>query len=173
MPDTILPYLNREQIASDIIPTSFGKFAVKKTESDEHLILSIDSAVVMEIVRLPYMNDETTTGSNDKDSVYCVLHTISLPERDTEVTIRDAEWNIISEQDFHGYSFTNKPDTLSKEEYDKIVASFDIKTVEAVYVGNKELKLKAYIPILFKDDEDRIKSLLIQRNVKWTNKIFK
>lgn len=175
MPDTIMSYLIRDKLSSEIIPTYFGKNVKKVLGSDGHLTIIQDSSIVMQIVPLPltrYTADDKSESVN-ADSVFCVLRSVSMPERDTEITIRDSKWNIIQYIDFHDWEYASIPDPMSIGEYKNILNSSDLKMVEAEYIGNHELKLCLSIPILCTEDKTRLNNVFLQRNVKWNGKTFK
>ena len=176
LPDSVLPYLQQSQrkdlIALKMIEPSatakitnmFKHEAELKAMEEDYLLFSIKE-VQLEMLRLP------VEGS---DSVYCMLLTTQVPQKETICRIYDADGRFLYDIPFAADSLICHPESMKQSEYEELVKLIDFPIIEASV--NKDapfsLNVKLNVSSLSKEDAQRVKSVLLQKNVKWTGKTF-
>lgn len=75
-------------------------------------------------------------------------------------------------QDFAD-QLTIRPDHLSTTEYEKLKAMIDPVMVEAsLHAESDELSLRLSLPLLSKEDKEKVKAILASAQLKWSNGKF-
>lgn len=116
------------------------------------------------------------------DNVYCLLRHIKTPEPDTSVELYDSKWHFIREVTFEDIpleSLIVKPDTMSQNEYERILKLSEFPIYDITFSeksekeDNKTLILKLQVPMLSNEEKERILPLFRERLLIWDGKTFK
>ncbi len=177
LPDSVLPYLQQAQrkdlIALKMIEPSataritnmFKHEAELKVMEEDYLLLKIKE-VQLEMLRLPV---------EGADSVYCMLVTTQVPQRETACQIYDADGRFLYDISFTADSLVCHPENMKQSEYEELVKLIDFPIIEANVNRDVPLTLnvKLNVSSLSKEDSQRLSTILLQKKVKWNNKTFK
>lgn len=171
VPDSIMPYVTKEQRAEligmkNIDPASAAEMniALKTTMVLDSLFDNYMKVMVgqikYEIIRL---------NTVDADSVFCVMHTLVAPERETVCCLYDKEWNLLQNVDFNDLIIKSnisddEKEIVEKMEFPMIEAQFERETSTII--------LTVSVPLVWKDE--KLKSnRRMQRKLKWNGESFK
>jgi len=117
MPDSVIPYINKE-LRQDLVnmknidpetnaslATMFKSKIVLKNISDNMLTFDIGS-VGFEMARLK--------SSDNGDSIYCLLRTVATPEKETYIYLYDKDWKLLRQLDYGDMDFLKNSDAYGR-----------------------------------------------------------
>lgn len=109
------------------------------------------------------------------DSVLCVVRSWDGPKRDSEVQLFDRQWKPVQAPlTFSADSFVCRPDTMSEERFNRLVALLDPIMFSVSLSPTDNVLLVKLSPVVPNpDDEKAIEQILVQRKLKWDGKTFK
>lgn len=127
--------------------------------------ITISESSTMQIRKLPM------TGA---DSVLCVVRTWCAPDSESTVTFYDQQWQRLPYQvNLNDYtrSLISKPDTMSNDDYQKLLSKIDFSLVSArLNAGNDDMEVSLSMPSANKEDADKLKAITKPMLLKWNGK---
>lgn len=166
MPDSMMPYLaasqrktlveirkmDAEGIAS--IPGAFNK-DIKITSMSDGLIRIVPSDnAVWEIVRCD-------------NAEYAFIRTLQGPAQQSTISIFNNKWNKLRDVKIPTDGLIAKPDTMSQETFDGLCAMIEIPMAYATVDDDcSTVTVSLSLPLVTKEDAERIKAILVQRKIK-------
>ena len=151
MPDSLFPYLTQEQrvelvklkqvdtSTSAVLRSVFNCSVSLDSLEAACMTVNIDSTMTVEMARLA-----TVSG----DSLYCLLQTVSAPERETVASIYNKVWEKVSAVDWTDVPLLNRPDTMSGQEFANRTSLIEFRMVEARLENADTIVLKLNVPML-------------------------
>ena len=107
------------------------------------------------------------------DSVLCLVRTYMGPVSESSVEIYSMSWKKISIIDLSGYNLISKPDTMTDDRFHELKAFMSPMLISAsLSAEDDELTITPSIPFSNPDVENELKSLILQRKLKWNKKTF-
>lgn len=175
MPDSIAPYLNQKLRLECADLYEMGvKAEVRNllkgiskidTLSANYLQVQLNEACSLQLGVLP---------RTEGDSVICLVKTFAGPEKESSVQLYSMQWQLLQTMSFSFDSFVQKPDTMSAQRYEEILASVDHYFFEAKLEPQSQcLLVQVNTAWNFTDEDKALRALLLQRKYKWDGKIFK
>ena len=177
MPDTLVPYLDKSMRLSlidyyDISSKADIKNALDGTSrldslSTDYLSAKLNDSATLQIALLP---------TSDGDTLACVIKTFYTPEADSDVSIYTRSWQLKEQIKMPADSLYSRPDTMATEHFEQLKGLISPELVGATISSNEEGRTLTFclsIPFIYKDEEDAMKSILKQINLKWNGKRFK
>lgn len=175
MPDSIAAYLSKNQRQELMDYYDMGADAVAKnmlgsdtrldTLSGDFLTAALSEAQTLSI-RL--------VGRQDADTVAIVVRTFHAPQAESLAYLCSTDWKSTRLLNPAPTELIAKPDTMSAEQYDKLVpllapymVKADLSSVDPV------LTFSLSIPFGRKDDDDALRTILLQKEVKLDNIFLK
>lgn len=167
MPDSMMPYLLKQQrtelVKLKSIEPDQPSVTTNVVEGKATLLHVSDSIVSFN----PCENVLMEIGMLDADR-FCLLKTIPTPELTTTCVIYNKEWKKVNEQVFEEDDFFHKPDTMSDKEYAELRNLVEIFLPEVHFSDSpKVIEVKANIPLLNKEEKEKIFTVILQRKLKW------
>lgn len=170
-----MPYMTHEQLSElvnlkHIDPNSSACLTtVLKSQicldslTEDFLVLSAGE-VVYELARL----------NNVSDSVFCFLRTIVSPEKETTGYIVNDRWDVISEIDFNSFNLVERQEGVTDKEFSEIKSLIEFPIVEAHFDGSPNvIKMHLNCQALNEEEKEKVKSILVQRKLKWEGESYK
>lgn len=176
MPDSLFPYLTQEQrvelvklkqvdtSTSAVLRSVFNCSVSLDSLGAACMTVNIDSTMTVEMARLA-----TVSG----DSLYCLLQTVSAPERETVASIYNKVWEKVSDVDWTDVPLLNRPDTMSDKEFANRTSLIEFRMVEARLENADTIVLKLNVPMLSSEDKRLLRDILVQRRMRWDGEKFR
>lgn len=175
MPDSIFPYLTAAQRSEllnikrvdaatpAVLRSKFGNDIKLLRCDDDRMTLRTDSAATMEMARL---------ATNSGDSLYCLLRTLGVPEKETAGYIYNKEWRKVADVDMESVSLLQRPDTMTAETYAALLQLIEFPIVEARFLDNKTLVLRQHVPMISKEERKQLEAILVEKRMRWNGERF-
>lgn len=176
MPDSLFPYLTQEQrvelvklkqvdtSTSAVLRSVFNCSVSLDSLEAACMTVNIDSTMTVEMARLA-----TVSG----DSLYCLLQTVSAPERETVASIYNKVWEKVSDVDWTDVPLLNRPDTMSDKEFANRTSLIEFRMVEARLENADTIVLKLNVPMLSSEDKRLLRDILVQRRMRWDGEKYR
>ena len=176
MPDSLFPYLTQEQrvelvklkqvdtSTSAVLRSVFNCSVRLGSLEAACMTVNIDSTMTVEMARLA-----TVSG----DSLYCLLQTVSAPERETVASIYNKVWEKVSDVDWTDVPLLNRPDTMSDKEFANRTSLIEFRMVEARLENADTIVLKLNVPMLSSEDKRLLQDILVQRRMRWDGEKYR
>ena len=177
MPDSLIGYMDKSKrlalldhvdmnTTAELTNKLEGKTCLD-TLTNNFMQVTLNEVVVLRMTLLP------TTGEGATDSILCVVHTYRNAEPESVVELYDQSWKRLRKIDFDAEMFFNRPDTISQERYEQIRSLVSVLFVKAeLREGSDVLVLTPSLPFNTREEKEKIKSIILQTNVKWSRKTF-
>lgn len=171
MPDTLMPYIEKEQRVDlinmkNIDPSTSAKLSTIFKNDIEINTLS-DSRIEITVGKLHY--DIVRLSSKETDSLYCMLCTVHTPLQQTTCTVYDKEWKLLYQLDFE----KEIKSALNKNENDIcLFEKMELPIIKAKLNDDNislDIEIKDGLPL---KDNDKNEAVL-QRKLKWNKESFK
>lgn len=174
IPDSLLPYVDKNHLLemTDFIgmglkgdvDNMFGSKSVMDTITADFIGLTLSESATMQIKRLPL---------TEGDSVLCVVKTWYGPVGESSVSFYDQQWQKVNKH-INLADYTKKllvrPDSISQEEYDKLLGNVDFTMVRAsLNPDNDDLTLSISIPTEDKKNAERLRSWTKPMTLEWND----
>ena len=174
IPDSLVGYLSRGsriQLVDTYIITGHSDVQNKlegrssiDTLTTDFMQVRMSDALVIQLKKLP-----TAEG----DSVLCLVRTFIGPACESEVELYSMSWDKISAIDINRYKLIEKPDTMSSDRFHELKAFLMPMLASASLSAEDDmLTITPSIPFSNPDVGNELKSLILQRKLKWGNKTF-
>lgn len=176
IPDSIFPYLDKNQRAelrnlkrlddstAAVLHSHFERYVTLNRCETELMELKIDSTLTIEMARVATVNG---------DSLYCLLRTVAVPERETVAYIYNNVWEKVADVVFDDVTLLQRPDTMSQENFAELEKLIEFRMMEAHFSDAETLVLQQNVPMTSKEDKTRLQAILTQRKLKWDGKTYK
>ncbi len=178
MPDSLLPYLNKNQrlellelrdmkVKAEVKNLLNGN-TVMDTLTTNYLSLTLSPSSSMQMKVLP---------GADGDSVICVVRTFCGPAAESTVELYRSDWTLqrtlpLAQEGVD--AFVSKPDTMNLTKFNELKAFLKPLLVAATLSPSEDsLSLEVSVPLASKADRKAVEAILLQRKVNWTGSMFK
>ena len=177
MPDSLIGYMDKSKrlalldhvdmnTTAELTNKLEGKTSLD-TLTSNFMQVTLNNVVDLRMTLLP------STGEGATDSILCVVRTYRNAEPESVVELYDQSWKRLRMIDFDAEMFFNRPDTISQERYEQIRSLVSVLFVKAeLREGSDVLVLTPSLPFNTREEKEKIKSIILQTNVKWNGKIF-
>lgn len=168
MPDSLFPYLAREQRSElvnmqridtsrhAVLPSLYnGKVEVMYKDVDR-MILLLDSLSSMELSVLSHVGK----------AVCCILRTVATPEKHTEIAMYDAKWRKLQTVDIDTLQLQHRPDTMSEQRYNELCKLVEFQLTEAHFVDAATIAFRQNIPMVSAEERKKLATILVERKLK-------
>ena len=177
MPDSLIGYMDKSKrlalldhvdmnTTAELTNKLEGKTSLD-TLTSNFMQVTLNNVVDLRMTLLP------STGEGATDSILCVVRTYRNAEPESVVELYDQSWKRLRMIDFDAEMFFNRPDTISQERYEQIRSLVSVLFVKAeLREGSDVLVLTPSLPFNTREEKEKIKSIILQTNVKWSGKTF-
>ena len=177
MPDSLIGYMDKSKrlalldhvdmnTTAELTNKLEGKTSLD-TLTSNFMQVTLNKVVEMRMTLLP------STGEGATDSILCVVRTYRNAEPESVVELYDQSWKRLRKIDFDAEMFFNRPDTMSQERYEQVRSLVSVLFVKAeLREGSDVLVLTPSLPFNTREEKEKIKSIVLQINVKWNGKTF-
>jgi len=178
MPDTLLPYLNRNLrqecldfvdmgVKADVDNLVGGK-TVMDTLTADYTRVTLSSAAELEMRLLP---------TGDTTRIVCVVKILRAPEPESSVAFFNTAWQRLDGDfglsDMSLSKFLHRPDTMSQERYDEIVSWIDpVMTSATLGMSEPVITFALSFPLTTKDERLQLCTVARERRWLWTGERF-
>ena len=180
MPDSLLPYLDKSKRAQllelndDRMPAEADNKLQGTSRLDtllqNFLQVSASESMVLQMKLLPCQSAE----GQEVDSVLCLVQTLKGPCPESRVRLFSHSWELLSDTCYRDKKLLVCPDTISAERFAELLESISLVVWKSELPPDAdELVLTPSLPLLFVEEKEKMKPLLLQRNLKWNGKTFK
>ena len=180
MPDSLLPYLDKSKRAQllelndDRMPAEADNKLQGTSRLDtllqNFLQVSASESMVLQMKLLPCQSAE----GQEADSVLCMVQTLKGPCPESRVRLFSRSWELLSDTCYRDKKLLVRPDTISAERFAELLESISLVVWKSELLPDAdELVLSPSLPLLFVEEKEKMKPLLLQRNLKWNGKTFK
>jgi len=182
MPDSVLPTLSAnlrlelvelsEMVVRAEAKSLLGSDCVLDTITSNYLQLSTSKAALVQMRLLP---------QTEGDSILCVVKTFSATEKESDVRFYDEGWRELDRNrmfagvnlDTMASNLMAKPDTMSMERYQELVAMVEPKMCSAQLDSRENtIVFQFSLPLVSDEEKMCLNVCLLQRKFKWGGKIF-
>jgi hypothetical protein len=178
MPDSVIPYIDRAQRQEMMEFISMGVEGKVRhslqgqskmdTLSSDYIHLTLSESMEMEMKRLPFQ---------DGDSILCVVKTWSAPCRESEVYFYAQDWQDIEIPNplvrYRDEVQLSRPDTMSVETFKELSHQVGfVLTAASLSVSDDTLRVYQSVPLLSKEDSEKLKPMLTTVSMKWNGRRF-
>lgn len=180
MPDSILPYLDHNQRVDmpsyasmhvdGTIDNQLGGKSRMDTLTADFTEVKLNEATTLQMKLLP---------TERHDTVICLLKTWTSGDNgESQIQFFTPQWQPLPVQRFLGVSsllaladrLASRPDHLSTAEYEKLKSMIDPVMVKAsLSADDHDLALQLSLPLLSKEDKDKVAAILVPLRLKWIN----
>lgn len=114
---------------------------------------------------------------NDGDTLICMVTTFLGPQPESTVKFYNTSWQMVPSGALlpvlPASSFFLRPDTMSEDEYEKLVSLVDpVMTSATLHPDDDTIVFSLSTPLLSKTDRERLEAILVQRKYKWNGESF-
>ena len=180
MPDSLLPYLDKSKRAQllelndDRMPAEADNKLQGTSRLDtllqNFLQVSASESMVLQMKLLPCQSAE----GQEADSVLCMVQTLKGPCPESRVRLFSRSWELLSDTCYRDKKLLVRPDTISAERFAELLEGLSLVVWKSELLPDAdELVLTPSLPLLFVEEKEKMKPLLLQRNLKWNGKTFK
>ena len=180
MPDSLLPYLDKSKRAQllelndDRMPAEVDNKLQGTSRLDtllqNFLQVSASESMVLQMKLLPCQSAE----GQEADSVLCMVQTLKGPCPESRVRLFSRSWELLSDTCYRDKKLLMRPDSISAERFAELLESISLVVWKSELLPDAdELVLTPSLPLLFVEEKEKMKPLLLQRNLKWNGKTFK
>lgn len=174
MPDSLFPYLSSAQrvelvnlkrvdtSTSAVLRSALDCEVALQYADAERMTLALDSTAIVELA-MQKVNDR---------NVCCLLRTVPTPEPSTSAVLYDEEWKQIKRLTLDTVSFTTRPDTMSIAQYDELCKLIEFPLVEAHFEDASTIDLRLNVPLVSKDEREKLAAIIVQRKMKWNGQEY-
>lgn len=182
MPDSLIPSLNRnlriemtdlqDMKVKAEVTNMLGDTSIMDTLTSNFSQVRINRSCTVQLKLLP-----TTNG----DSVICMVKTLAAPERESEVTLYNQQWQVLDANlTFGGKSVASlpatlvqKPDTMSEERFEELQKTIEPKMMSAQLFEHEDaIVFCLSLPLLSNEEKKQTRTIKVQRKFKWNGRIF-
>ena len=173
MPDTLMPYIAKEQRVDlinmkNIDPSTPAKLSTIFKNDIEINTLS-DSRIEFTVGKLHY--DIVRLSGKETDSLYCMLCTVPTPLQETTCTVYDKDWKLLYHLDFEkeikNALNKNKNDICAFEKMELPIIKVELNNDDI----SLDVEIKDGLPL--KDSDSDKYAAVLQRKLKWNGESFK
>lgn len=165
IPDSLLPYIDRTHrlemtdfigmgLKGDV-DNIMGSKSVMDTITDNFIQVTLSEASILQIKKMQ---------QPDGDSILCLVQTWNGPESESVVNFYDQQWQRLDKNvDLKSYipQLLIRPDTMSMDNYDKLLGNIDFSMVKANLSPNSdELTITLSVPIADNSKKKLLKPLI-------------
>ena len=180
MPDSLLPYLDKSKRAQllELNDARMPAEADNKLQGTSRLDtllqnflqVSASESMVLQMKLLPCQSAE----GQEADSVLCMVQTLKGPCPESRVRLFSRSWELLSDTCYRDKKLLMRPDSISAERFAELLESISLVVWKSELLPDAdELVLTPSLPLLFVEEKEKMKPLLLQRNLKWNGKTFK
>ncbi len=177
MPDSLVEYLNKTKRTEMV---DFYDMGVKAETSNllqgatvldsltkDFADISLNKSVRMQLALLPRLND---------DSLICMVQTFMGEAPESEVAFFDTQWQHVDAdgllEKVPSSMLLHRPDTMTVERYEQLVRLLDPVMVAADVSPDKSITFSLSMPMTTKEEREELKSVILQKKLKWNGKRF-
>lgn len=176
MPDSLVPYLDRNLrqelvelcdmgVKSEVKNLLDGSTTVD-TLTSRGMELRLNEVATMQIGLLPT--------SEKGDSLLCVVRTVWGPEPESTVELYDLRWHLRERIDIDTCLLAQRPDSMSEQRFVELSSMIEPRMVQATLDSQSgEIVLQQSLPLVSDDEKRQLKTILVQRKLKWNGMAFK
>ena len=174
-PDSLFPHLNAGKRTELLDYVSMGVKAETKNSFNEMVTINTLTSNFMEVAicdnLLIQIKQLPSTGS---DSLFCVVKTFGNQEKESTITLYDANWQTKQQLRFSPLQNIGEPGNMSTEQYNQLkqLTSFYMLKATLTPIAT-DLILTHEAPMLSTDEKKKLNSLQKQTILKWNGETFK
>ena len=174
-PDSLFPYLNAGKRTELLDYVSMGVKAETKNSFNEMVTINTLTPNFMEVAicdnLLIQIKQLPSTGS---DSLFCVVKTFGNQEKESTITLYDANWQTKQQLRFSPLQNIGEPGNMSTEQYNQLKQLTSFYMLKATLTPTAtDLILTYEAPMLSTDERKKLNSLQKQTILKWNGETFK
>ncbi len=178
MPADMTPYLTLNQkkemiecynmgVDSRVDNKLSGKTTVDTLVADYGRFI-LSSAYSVEIIRLPYI---------DNDTILCKIDTYNAPAKKSRISFYDLHWQELPAGDkfpsMELAGFISRPDTMNVTEYEELCSLLSPEMISYNYdVNSHTLNINVSTPLLTSEEKQKINAILFKRVLIWRDRRF-
>ena len=103
-----------------------------------------------------------------------MVKTLKGPLEDSEIALYTQDWVKTDDVKIDVSSLVAKPDSMNEETFRELSSLMDVKLVGAQLMLDEDaLVVNLSVPMLTKEESERLKAVLLQRKLKWNGQNFK
>lgn len=175
MPDSLVPCLDRNLRQELVELYDMGVKAEVKNLLDGNtaidtltsygLTLRLNQVATMQIGLLP--------AKGGADTLLCVVRTVWGPEPESTVGLYDRQWHLRGRVDIENIQLVQRPDSMGEQRFAELSRMIEPRMVQATFNGQtQEIVLQQSLPLVSDDEKKLLKSILVQRKLKWEGNKF-
>ncbi len=174
MPDSLLPYLNKN-LKTELIDLADMKVKAEVTNL-------LDGKTVLDTLTADYLSVRLTRGTElqlkrlhsiQGDSLLCVVRTFMAPEPESTVSLYTMDWVKLKDCSWPTTSLLQKPDTMSLQRFHELQLLIEPALVKAsLKIDEDVLLLQLSSGLVDEKDKIMLQPILLQRKLKWTGDFF-
>ncbi len=174
-PDSLFPHLNAGKRTELLDYVSMGVKAETKNSFNEMVTINTLTSNFMEVAicdnLLIQIKQLPSTGS---DSLFCVVKTFGNQEKESTITLYDANWQTKQQLRFSPLQNIGELGNMSTEQYNQLkqLTSFYMLKATLTPIAT-DLILTYEAPMLSTDEKKKLNSLQKQTILKWNGETFK
>ncbi len=174
-PDSLFPHLNAGKRTELLDYVSMGVKAETKNSFNEMVTINTLTPNFMEVAicdnLLIQIKQLPSTGS---DSLFCVVKTFGNQEKESTITLYDANWQTKQQLRFSPLQNIGELGNMSTEQYNQLkqLTSFYMLKATLTPIAT-DLILTYEAPMLSTDEKKKLNSLQKQTILKWNGETFK
>ena len=174
-PDSLFPHLNAGKRTELLDYVSMGVKAETKNSFNEMVTINTLTPNFMEVAicdnLLIQIKQLPSTGS---DSLFCVVKTFGNQEKESTITLYDANWQTKQQLRFSPLQNIGEPGNMSTEQYNQLKQLTSFYMLKATLTPTAtDLILTYEAPMLSTDEKKKLNSLQKQTILKWNGETFK
>ena len=185
IPDSMMIYLNQSMRKDHLdfydmgipseVKNKFEEICVMDTLTADYMSLKLNQNVDLQL-KLLHTSDSSK-------SIICMVKTFRAPEAESEVRFFSTHWQPLF--DLYGLplshdaeslirDFTKCPSDMSAESYSDVCRQMEFVMLAGRWdCDNDRLVLTISVPAFSAQENDKVKSVVLQRNFKWNGLLFK
>lgn len=178
MPDSLVGYLNTTKRTEMVDFYHMGvkaetfnrlqNYTVLDSLTERSAEVTLSQASTMQLMLLP-----TSQG----DSIICMVRTYLGEEPESTISFFDTTWQPLSGQNCivmpDSASYTHRPDTMSVEEYERLLRLIDPVMLHArLDFTTPSLVFSLSTPMVRKTERQQLNAILVERKLKWNGEMF-
>ena len=177
MPDTMVAYLNRS------LRTELADYVEMKVEAETRNLLK--ETTLLDTLTADYLRVRLNAAAQlelkllekrDGERIVCMVRTYYGPAAESSVAFYDMKWERLPDEFMRPVSpesMMQRPDTMTLERFREIESILEPRMVAmSLSPFNQSLVISLSVPLVSRDEEVQVRSVLVQRKLNWDGETF-
>ncbi len=175
MPDSMIPYLDKDARRNLVdrgnsgttVKNLLGDTTTLDTLTADFMQVRLNNAVSLQLKRL---------NATDGSTRIAMVRTYAAPEKESTMWVYDTAWQLVGEVDLQRItaSLVQKGDSMETQVFEDLKRQMPfVMPVATLSPSETNLMISLSTPLVDKEKRNSVKSIAVQKELKWNGETFK